>query len=447
MTPHVDVKDSIQPIVCGEPPPHTSKESQSRRLFADGRVDRNGLLRRLPSPEDPGNAYHNSSSDSESSDVDDSGGAPGALKRQVAQLFESGSDEEQTRREVKRAKVKADVFRPVPVLIPTTPIKAKPIAEPPDWSKYIVSSDSESGATPRPAQRSKPRPRPQNKRALSIADNTPAGPDVKGKGKARAESVEVSNFICFAMLFNRNMLIFKLIEEANEPMAAGSVKDIPNTRIRPPTTQPRAGSETQLAAPKSRDRSHSPAGHRPTTLTNDSKRDHPPNRSDNDRKRPRTDSRSKTRPDGDRQRSGSHDRAAVATEGGRYIGYPAGRRHNRQFLHPSQSLGYDYQGRDSRWSDGPDSRGRYNPRDGRWYRPPRHEYFPPEGWRERAGRQYLHPDDYTYGRGESGMADEYAGDEYAGDEYAGDEYAGDEYAGDEYADDEYADDEYHGPPY
>ena len=196
--------------MCGEPPPHTSRYTQARRLFADGHVDCNGLLRRLPSPGELENDHHDSSGDSGSSDGHDSSRAVGSLKREVAKLFESESDEEQNQRGVKRAKVKADVFRPMPIRIPTTPIKAKPLATPPDWSAYIVSSDSESAATSRPPQPavhpSKPRPKPQNKRALSIADGTSAAPDVKGKGKAKAEPVKVSNFIDLAMLCKRSML-------------------------------------------------------------------------------------------------------------------------------------------------------------------------------------------------------------------------------------------------
>lgn len=200
----LDVQDSLQPVVWGEPPSHTSRFTQGRRLFADGHVDRNGPLRRLPSPVEPDDNCHDSSSDLESSDDDDSIHAPGALKRQVAQLFEPGSDEEQTQREAKRAKAQADVFRPVAVQITTTPIKTKPIDDPQDWSKYIVSSDSESDATPRPtqpvAQPSKPRPRPRNKRAPSIAENPPAASDVKGKGKAIAEPIQVSYSERFAMI-------------------------------------------------------------------------------------------------------------------------------------------------------------------------------------------------------------------------------------------------------
>ena len=119
--------------MCGEPPPHTSDYTQARRLFADGHVDRNGLLRRLPSPGDLENDHHESSESSGgsgSSDGHDSGRAVGALKREVAKLFESESDEEQNQRGVKRAKVKADVFRPMPIRIPTTPVKAKPSHEP-----------------------------------------------------------------------------------------------------------------------------------------------------------------------------------------------------------------------------------------------------------------------------------------------------------------------------
>ena len=196
--------------MCGEAPPHTSKYTQGRRLFADGHKDRNGPLRRLPSSEDLVDSCHDSSGDYDSPGSDDSSSTPGAVKRRVAQLFESESDEEQNQRGVKRAKVKADVFRPMPIRIPTTPIKAKPLATPPDWSAYIVSSDSESAATSRPPQPavhpSKPRPKPQNKRALSIADGTSAAPDVKGKGKAKAEPVKVSNFIDLAMLCKRSML-------------------------------------------------------------------------------------------------------------------------------------------------------------------------------------------------------------------------------------------------
>ena len=181
--------------MCGEAPAPTSKFTQGRRLFADGHVDRNGLLRRLPSAGDLDDDYQNPLSDSDSSDDDDATGAPGALKR-VAQLFESESDEERTQRGTKRAKAQASTFRAVPVQISTTPIKAKPIGEPLDWSKYVVSSDSEPDTTPRPAKSvarpSKPIPRPQIKRSSSIANNTSAAPDVKGKG--RAGPVEVSNF-------------------------------------------------------------------------------------------------------------------------------------------------------------------------------------------------------------------------------------------------------------
>ena len=181
--------------MCGEAPAPTSKYTQGRRLFADGRVDRNGLLRRLPSAGDRDDDCHDSLSDSDPSDDDDGTGAPGALQR-VAQLFESESDEERTQRGAKRAKAQAGTFRAVPVQISTTPIKAKPIAEPLDWSKYVVSSDSEPDTTPRPAKPvarpSKPIPRPKIKGSSSIANNTSAAPDVKGKG--RAEPVEVPNF-------------------------------------------------------------------------------------------------------------------------------------------------------------------------------------------------------------------------------------------------------------
>ena len=136
-----------------------------------------------------------------------------------------------------------------------------------------------------------------------------------------------------------------------------------------------------------------------------------------DRQRPRTDRHSSTRPDRDHQSSGSHEHVNAPTDGSRYDGHPAGRRHDRKFFHPSQYLG-------------PDDREWYGPPDGRWYGPPKRGYLPPGG-HERAGRKYLHPDDYSYGPGESEMGEEYAGDEYTGEEYSGDEYAGDEYAGEE----------------
>ena len=196
--------------MCGEAPPHTSKYAQGRRLFADGHVDRNGLLRRLPSSEDLDNSRDDSSSDCDYSEGKDSSGAPGAVKRRVMRLFESESDEEQTHHRAKRAKTKADTFRPVSVQISTTPVKTKSIDGPVNWSKYIVVSDSDSepDATPRPAQSiahpNKPKPRPQNKRAPSIADHAPGAPDVKGKG--RAEPVKVYNFIHDATLPKRDML-------------------------------------------------------------------------------------------------------------------------------------------------------------------------------------------------------------------------------------------------
>ena len=83
-----------------------------------------------------------------------------------------------------------------------------------------------------------------------------------------------------------------------------------------------------------------------------------------------------------------------------------------------------------------DSRGRYSAPDGRRIRPlgPGPERLPPDDRRERARRQYLHPDDYSDGQGEFGTADEYAGDEYTDDESDRDEYADDGY-GDDYVGD------------
>ena len=173
-----------------------------------------------------------------------------------------------------------------------------------------------------------------------------------------------------------------------------------------------------------RARSPSPADQRPTKRTNDSIRDHRSNFGEKDGPRPRTDRHSSTRPGRNRQRSRSQD---LPTDGGRYNGQPADRRHDRQAFHPSKYLGYDYTGRESRRSEGLDSRGRYSPPDGRRIYPLRPERFPPNDRRERARHRYLHPNDYSDGQGEFGTADEYTGDEYTDDEYDRDE--------DEYADD------------
>ena len=429
----LDVEDSIQPIVCGEAPPHTSKYTQGRRLFADGHKDRNGPLRRLPSSEDLVDSCHDSSGDYDSPGSDDSSSTPGAVKRRVAQLFESESDEEQTQHRAKRAKAEVDTFRPVSVQISTTPVKAKPITEPMDWSKYIATSesDSEPDAIRRPAQSvarpSKPRPAP------SIADNTPAARDVKGKG--RAEPVKVSDFIHSAILFRRDMLTVLTIWQASEPTAASSGADVSSKRMQLDMTQPVRESKAQLAIPEPRARSHShsPADRWPIEPTNNSRHIHQDYRSNGggkDRQRPRIDRNLSTRPDRDRQPSGSRDRANVPTDGSRYDGKPAGRRHDRKYFHPSQHLDHNYTGRESRLSDGPDNRGWHGPPHGRWYRPPRREYGPP-GVRERAGRQYLHPDDYSYGPGESEMGEEDAGEEYADEEDASEEYVGEEYTGEE----------------
>ena len=216
-------------------------------------------------------------------------------------------------------------------------------------------------------------------------------------------------------------------------MVVDAVEDRPNKRIRLDTTQLREASGTQLAAPKLQAGSHSSVDRRPAKPTNDSRRNHRPDRSGNDRQHARTDRHSSTRPDSDSQRSRSHDRADVHTEGGWHHAHPADRQRDRQSFHPNRYRGYDYTGRDGRWPDGPDNRGWYNPPDGRWYHPPRRGYLPSDSRRELSGHQYLHPDDYSYSRGESGTADEYGDEAFGGEEYADEEYADEEYADEEYA--------------
>ena len=240
-----------------------------------------------------------------------------------------------------------------------------------------------------------------------------------------------------------------MIWQASESSAANSDEDGPRKRIRLDMARPVGESKAQLTIPVARPRSHSPAGDRPTEPAEDSRRVHQDNRlnrGEKDHQRPGTDRHSSTRPDRGRERSRSHDHAHMPTDGGRYDGYPANRRGDRQFFHPSQFLNYDHTGRESGRSDGPDSRGWHSPPDGRRYRPPRREYFPPDG-RERHRRQYLHPDNHSYGPGDSDMGEQYGRDEYGRDEYGRDEYGRDEYGRDEFGRDEYGRDEYQGPSY
>ena len=214
-----------------------------------------------------------------------------------------------------------------------------------------------------------------------------------------------------------------MIWQASESSSADSGEDVPRKRIRLDTTQPVEESKAQLAIPVARPRTHSPAGDRPTEPVDDSKRvhqDHHLNRGEKDHQRPGTDRHSSTRPDRDRQRSRSHDHAHMPTDDRRHDDYPADRR-DRQFFHPSQFLSYDYMGRESGRSDGPDSRGWHSPPDGRGYRPPRREYFPRDR-RERHRRQYPHPDNDSYGPGDSDMGEQYGRDEFGRDEYGRDKY-------------------------
>ncbi|PIL33333.1 hypothetical protein GSI_04784 [Ganoderma sinense ZZ0214-1] len=171
---------SLDPIVWGAPPRHTSKDRFGRRLFADGRVDRNGVPRLRP-PSDNVEKGTESASDSDHSLPEDS------------------------------AVHKKSSYRRKPISIPSLPTKKTPNAA---ASEYIdicdesdSDSDSDSDPPAPPKRKSDPAPRSTSRSKLESQRPQKAGtkrkreslkdsqPSTKGKGKEKAHSPEGKDFL------------------------------------------------------------------------------------------------------------------------------------------------------------------------------------------------------------------------------------------------------------